>query len=465
MNRKNSGAETNVLQICLDIAVLAGAFAVEYFIFFNKISKTEALYCLTMVEAFAVIYILSNKEARIYNVTLFFYLDRFYRIITKSWGLAAVTTAMVLFVFNPGKNIRRFYFVFLMISYFLLSINIIFSRLLQFVKCSAQAPRAAFVGGFDEYKKFTYFLNKTSIRLNEIGYILRAGEEANGMYNVLGYLESLEEIIRTHEIDQIYFIQRNHESISEIQQYIDICMEMGVTVKVVIDSSARRRLSSYVSSVGTYPVVTYHTITLNNYEQFLKRVMDIVVSILGIIAACPVLLVTAAAIKLDSPGPVIFKQVRVGKNGRHFHMYKFRSMYTDAEEKKRDLLEQNEMTGGVMFKIKDDPRITRVGKFIRKTSIDELPQLFNVLQGRMSLVGTRPPTLDEVGKYRRSQWRRISIKPGITGMWQVSGRNDITDFEQVVELDLKYIDNWSLLLDLKILFCTVHVLFERKGAY
>lgn len=131
--------------------------------------------------------------------------------------------------------------------------------------------------------------------------------------------------------------------------------------------------------------------------------MDIVVSILGIIAACPVLLVTAAAIKLDSPGPVIFKQVRVGKNGRHFHMYKFRSMYTDAEEKKRDLLEQNEMTGGVMFKIKDDPRITRVGKFIRKTSIDELPQLFNVLQGRMSLVGTRPPTLDEVGKYRRSQ--------------------------------------------------------------
>lgn len=193
--------------------------------------------------------------------------------------------------------------------------------------------------------------------------------------------------------------------------------------------------------------------------------MDIVVSILGIIAACPVLLVTAAAIKLDSPGPVIFKQVRVGKNGRHFHMYKFRSMYTDAEEKKRDLLEQNEMTGGVMFKIKDDPRITRVGKFIRKTSIDELPQLFNVLQGRMSLVGTRPPTLDEVGKYRRSQWRRISIKPGITGMWQVSGRNDITDFEQVVELDLKYIDNWSLLLDLKILFCTVHVLFERKGTY
>ena len=115
---------------------------------------------------------------------------------------------------------------------------------------------------------------------------------------------------------------------------VDICMEMGVTVKVVIDSSARRRLSSYVSSVGTYPVVTYHTITLNNYEQFLKRVMDIVVSILGIIAACPVLLVTAAAIKLDSPGPVIFKQVRVGKNGRHFHMYKFRSMYTDAEEKK-----------------------------------------------------------------------------------------------------------------------------------
>ena len=146
-------------------------------------------------------------------------------------------------------------------------------------------------------------------------------------------------------------------------------------------------------------------------------------------------------------------------------MYKFRSMSEDAEVRKKDFLQQNEMTDGVMFKIRNDPRVTRVGRFIRRTSIDELPQLFNVLTGTMSLVGTRPPTLDEVTKYKRNEWRRISIKPGITGMWQVSGRSNITDFEEVVKLDLAYIDNWSPLLDIRILFQTVGVLLFRKGAY
>ena len=137
----------------------------------------------------------------------------------------------------------------------------------------------------------------------------------------------------------------------------------------------------------------------------------------------------------------------------------------DAEERKKDLLDQNEIQGGIMFKMKKDPRVTNVGKFIRKTSIDELPQLFNVLKGSMSLVGTRPPTLDEVAKYKKGQWRRISIKPGITGMWQVSGRNNIDDFDKIVELDLKYIDNWTIWLDIKILFKTIGVIFSKDGAY
>ena len=137
----------------------------------------------------------------------------------------------------------------------------------------------------------------------------------------------------------------------------------------------------------------------------------------------------------------------------------------DAEERKKDLLDQNEIQGGIMFKMKKDPRVTKVGKFIRKTSIDELPQLFNVLKGSMSLVGTRPPTLDEVAKYKKGQWRRISIKPGITGMWQVSGRNNIDDFDKIVELDLKYIDNWTIWLDIKILFKTIGVIFSKDGAY
>lgn len=179
------------------------------------------------------------------------------------------------------------------------------------------------------------------------------------------------------------------------------------------------------------------------------------------------MLAAAVAIKIeDYKGPIFFKQIRVGQNGRRFYIYKLRSMYTNAEERKIELMKLNNMSHEFMFKMKDDPRITKVGKFIRKTSIDELPQFFNVLRGDMSLVGTRPPTLDEVNKYERKYWRRVSIKPGITGMWQVSGRSKITDFEEVVRLDTIYIDKWDILLDFKIIFKTfVQIILRDKDAY
>ena len=227
----------------------------------------------------------------------------------------------------------------------------------------------------------------------------------------------------------------------------------------------RSRADSYVSCVGTYPVITYHTVTLNTGEQVIKRIMDVAGGLAGIVLFSPVMLLAALAIKLDSPGPVIFRQTRVGKNGRTFQIYKFRSMYVDAEERKSELLSQNEIAGGVMFKIREDPRITRVGRILRNLSIDELPQFFNVLGGSMSLVGTRPPTPDEVEKYGTRQWRRISIKPGLTGMWQVNGRSLVTDFEKIVELDVEYIDNWSLMEDIRILCKTVTVLLKHADAY
>ena len=171
----------------------------------------------------------------------------------------------------------------------------------------------------------------------------------------------------------------------------------------------------------------------------------------------------AIAIKLDSPGPVLFSQTRIGRNGRRFQIYKFRSMYIDAEERKKELEKQNEVQG-LMFKMENDPRITKVGKFIRKTSIDELPQFFNVLKGDMSLVGTRPPTEDEFEKYNQYYRRRISMTPGLTGLWQVSGRSEIDNFDDVVKYDLQYIDGWSLTLDVKILLRTVWVVFAGKGS-
>ena len=194
-----------------------------------------------------------------------------------------------------------------------------------------------------------------------------------------------------------------------------------------------------------------------------KRCIDILGALVGLVISVPIIAVTAIPLKLESPGPLFFKQKRVGLNGRVFSIYKLRSMYVDAEQRKQELMAKNKMQG-LMFKMDDDPRITRVGRFIRRTSIDELPQFWNVLRGDMSLVGTRPPTLDEYEQYDSHHKRRLSMKPGITGLWQVSGRSDIQDFEEVVKLDVAYIDHWSLALDMRILFKTVGVVLRRTGA-
>ncbi|SEF56056.1 exopolysaccharide biosynthesis polyprenyl glycosylphosphotransferase [Caloramator fervidus] len=197
--------------------------------------------------------------------------------------------------------------------------------------------------------------------------------------------------------------------------------------------------------------------------EFLKRMIDIIGAILGLIILSPLFLLTAIAIKLDSEGPVFFVQERCGKNGKVFKMYKFRSMYVDAEERLKELLDKNEMSGPV-FKIKNDPRVTRVGRFIRKTSIDELPQLINVLRGDMSLVGPRPPIVREVKQYNAYQMQRLLVKPGLTCYWQVYGRNKINNFDDWVELDLKYIRERNLWIDLKLIFKTFFVLFGDEKA-
>ena len=193
--------------------------------------------------------------------------------------------------------------------------------------------------------------------------------------------------------------------------------------------------------------------------------MDIAGGLVGCIFTGIIYIFIAPIMKVKSPGPVFFSQVRMGKNGKPFKIYKFRSMYMDAEERKKELMEKNNIKDGLMFKMDDDPRIIKgIGHFIRKTSLDEFPQFWNILKGDMSLVGTRPPTMDEWDKYELHHRRRLAIKPGLTGMWQVSGRSEITDFEEVVELDTKYIEQWSIGLDIKILFKTVTVVFTGSGA-
>ena len=268
----------------------------------------------------------------------------------------------------------------------------------------------------------------------------------------------------SREIVDIAFINIPNEENVNLKRYIHQFEKMGISVNLTLQMlEGFEGFDKQISLYGPYPVISFDTKKYDENKMFIKRCFDVFGSLIGIVITLIIGLVVAPLILIESRGPIIFKQKRVGTNVRYFYIYKFRSMCRDAEKKKEDLMEQNEMSGQ-MFKMSNDPRITKIGKFIRKTSIDELPQFFNVLKGDMSLVGTRPPTVDEFNNYSFHHKRRLSMKPGITGLWQISGRNEITDFEEVVKLDLQYIDNWSLILDIKIILKTILVVFTRKGS-
>ena len=240
-------------------------------------------------------------------------------------------------------------------------------------------------------------------------------------------------------------------------------MAMGITVHISLDHVSSEMPNKVVEEINGYTVLTTSIKMATTRQLFIKRVIDICGGLAGLLATIIAFIFIAPIIYKQSPGPIFFSQERVGRNGRRFRIYKFRSMYMDAEERKKELMAHNKMDG-LMFKMDDDPRIMPIGKFIRRVSIDELPQSINILKGDMSLVGTRPPTVDEYEQYELHHKSRLAARPGLTGMWQVSGRSDITDFEEVVKLDTEYISNFSLGLYMKILFKTVAVVVGKKGS-
>ena len=281
-------------------------------------------------------------------------------------------------------------------------------------------------------------------------------------YSVVANKGNMMDYIRREIVDEIY-VDVDSRMREELKPMVLQFEDMGITVHLrleVLDG-----FKDFNASMGTFnsiPVVTFFNREFDAKDLAIKRVFDLAGSMVGIVLLAVATVIVGPIIKMESPGPIFFKQKRVGKNGRYFYLYKFRSMYVDAEERKSELMAQNEMSG-LMFKMDNDPRITKVGKFIRKTSIDELPQFINVLKGDMSLVGTRPPTVNEFNQYEGHHKRRLSMKPGITGMWQAYGRNTVKDFEDVVKMDLNYIDNWNLGLDMKILGKTVVTIFTSGG--
>lgn len=292
---------------------------------------------------------------------------------------------------------------------------------------------------------------------------------------VVANADNAAEYLLQNWVDEVFI--NVDESVPYPKELIARCSEMGLAVHMNLTKvSDSTRGKQFIGRVGDYTVITSSINVMTMRQAFIKRTIDILAGIIGCIATGVIFIFVAPVIYIKSPGPIFFAQERIGQNGKTFKMYKFRSMYMDAEERKAELMKENKMSNNLMFKMDFDPRIignkilpdgtkkTGIGQFIRSTSLNEFPQFYNVLMGKMSLVGFRPCLKSEYEKYDFHHRARIAMKPGITGMWQVSGRSDITDFEEVVKLDAEYIRNWSMGLDFRILFRTVKTVLHRNGS-
>ena len=379
---------------------------------------------------------------------------------------AGITVAM--YIFKWGESYSRlavFYFLILN-SILMYVMHIVLKKVIPILYDRfAETNRMLIISEYEWLEDIVSNIYEMKDFGNKIIGVVIADRESNKKvladYKEVAKLDEVVDYCQQGYLDEVV-VAVSRARRKEILPIMDAISEMGITVHYHVNfpdlSGAKHKT---LNKMGNYYMMTYATRIVSGWELIIKRVMDVVGALIGCILLLLMTLIIGPLIKMESKGPIFFSQKRVGRNGRYFMMYKFRSMYIDAEEKKEDLLKENEMDG-FMFKMENDPRITKIGKFIRKTSIDEFPQFWNVLKGDMSLVGTRPPTIDEFKNYSPYHKKRLSFRPGITGLWQVSGRNEISDFDKVVSLDVEYIDNWSPWLDLKIIIKTIGKMFTGK---
>jgi exopolysaccharide biosynthesis polyprenyl glycosylphosphotransferase len=400
--------------------------------------------------------------------------------LTSAWSIVAslakvtaaggVITTSTIYFLEPQGYSRSVFIAFLILSFLLLLAEQFLVRLvLRVLRLEGYNYRHILLVGTGNSARRVIEILQCNRRwgLRVVGVLHMEGAPAvKTVYGfpVLGPLRDLVAICKNRPVDEVIFCDGYDDAGSDLGQHIADLRELGITARTVLNLYYRfdghRELGMLY---GEVPLLTFNSASADPNQLFFKRCLDIVGSLAGLAFAACVFPFIALAIKLESPGPLFFGQTRVRENGRTFTCWKFRSMYQDAEERKQALMHLNEMQGAI-FKMKNDPRVTRVGAFLRKMSLDEMPQFWNVLKGEMSLVGTRPPTPAEVAGYLNWQRKRICMKPGITGLWQVSGRNSIKDFDDVVRLDLQYIDTWSLATDLRLLLRTIKVVFFREGA-
>jgi len=462
----------NRLTVFGDLLMVAVAFVLAYylrsFIWTTEIGRIHD-YIWVLLPALPVWYVLLDRNGMFKSMRQFDWKGILLRQANVH-VLGGMALASVVLFFDREHFSRSLLLLFVIFSFVLLTFDRIALRygLGGFRRRGYNVRNCLIVGTRDKARKFIGLIQHHAdwgLRITGLLQVAEGDlkEEVDG-HPVLGMLHDIEAVCKQHTVDEVIFCV-DKSLVVDIEEQLLVLEELGITVRMVLDfytlDRYRRDLSIFHDDT---PILTFHLKSLDAQQLFLKRCLDILGGLVGLLLTALVLPFVALATRLEDPGPIFFSQWRIGENGRKFKIWKFRSMYQDAEARKKELMAQNQMSGA-MFKIKDDPRVTRVGKFLRKTSLDEFPQFLNVLRGEMSLVGTRPPTPDEVDQYENWQRRRMTIKPGITGMWQVNGRSKVEDFDEIVRLDLLYIDSWNIWLDIRILFKTLWVVFSRQGSY
>ena len=466
-----------VFLLISDMVFLILAFYLSYYLRFhtgvlaeiNKtyiIDKNYILYSVVFILSAIFLFFLFN----LYDRDKIYKGSGYYSKLLKAVSINIIVIILAGYVLNLFTFSRKwilllylFSFVLLYLSRFL--IEVIAQKIAKKLKIKS---KTVIIGIGENARRIEDSLRKYSLEgdiilghLDKKQRILKNKEYFRG-FTVLGYLEDLKDIINKNNIQRV-IISSPEYKYYEILEILESLKGMDITTLIFpgFFEFSLKRLS--VREIGGVPLMQVANIGFFGINLFLKNLIDYVLGSLFFIFFIPIYLIAAFLIKLDSRGPVFLKQKRLTKDCKEFYMYKFRSMYADAEERLKDLMKYNE-ADGPLFKMKNDPRITRVGRFLRKFSIDELPQIINVLKGELSLVGPRPPLPVEVEKYNEWELRRMNVKQGCTGLWQISGRSDLS-FEEMARLDLYYIQNWSIEMDIKIILKTIPVILFGKGAY
>lgn len=462
----------------LDFIVMQLSLMTAYAIFKGTLVYTSDVYRIValslFVSQFLVVFFLQTFK----NILKRGYYLEFVAAFKHIIGVVLVDLAMLFFLHYSGLFSRKIYITMVAI-YFVLSYlarighkNFLYktNKVTEGNRSVVIISTSGMVDSIVENFSLPQFHNFKIVGVHIMDEV--APFKSFGDIPVLGADDDVLDFICHGWVDEVFI--RVPEDFAVPKKLTDELITMGITVHNCIITPDDFG-TAYVERFGSYTVLT-NSVKMVTYQQmFYKRVLDIIGGIVGCLITLIIFIFIAPIIFIKSPGPIFFKQTRIGRNGKKFKMYKFRSMYMDAEERKKEYMAQNKMDG-LMFKMDDDPRIIGsekkgkdgkpkgIGNFIRNTSLDEFPQFFNVLKGDMSLVGTRPPTVDEWEQYDLKHRVRMSIKPGITGLWQISGRSKITDFDEVVRLDSEYIQNWDLGSDIKIILKTVVVVLKRDGA-